>query len=261
MTEILKERAQQLGLHGLVLNWEKIKDHTWVSKLIDWEEAERKKRGLLRRLKEARIGRFKSMADFDWHWPKKINHDQVEELFNLKFLAENENVIIMGPNAVGKTMIAQNIAYHAVLNGYSVRFTTASQLLNDFAAQEGASAFRRCLRRYYRPALLVIDELGYLSYDNRYADILFEVVNQRYSEKSIIITTNQPFAQWNEVFPNATCVVTLVDRLVHHSEIITIAGDSYRLKEAKERSALKATQRSKYKKADNKKNNSDKTHQ
>jgi hypothetical protein len=125
--------------------------------------------------------------------------------------------------------------------GHSVRFLTASELLHDLAAQESTAALSRRLRRYVRPALLVCDEVGYLSYDARYADLLFEVVTRRYqSRKSIVLTTNKPFAEWPTVFPNAACVVTLVDRLIHRAEIITIEGESYRLKEARERAANKA---------------------
>jgi len=148
---------------------------------------------------------------------------------------------------VGKSTIARNIAHQAVLEGHTVLFTTAAQMLNELAAQDGDRALRRRLVLYARPRLLVIDEIGYLSYSNRHADLLFEVVSRRYEEKSLLITTNRPFAEWNEVFPNAACVVSLVDRLVHHAEIIPIEGESYRLKEARERTERRKRQRPKAK--------------
>jgi len=129
------------------------------------------------------------------------------------------------------------------LVGHTVRFTNASHMLNELAAQDGDNALRRRLALFTRPRLLVIDEVGYLSYSNRHADLLFEIVSRRYEEKSTLITTNRPFAEWNEVFPNAACVVSLIDRLVHHAEIICIEGESYRLKEAKERSEQRTKQR------------------
>jgi hypothetical protein len=142
---------------------------------------------------------------------------------------------------VGKTMIAKNLAHEAILAGRTVRFTSASAMLQDLAAQDGARALQRAIRRYSSPTLLVVDELGYLSYDHRHADLLFEVVNRRYeAERSILVTTNKPFAEWGEVFPSATCVVTLVDRLVHRSEIIGIDADSFRLREAEERHQRKS---------------------
>ena len=148
---------------------------------------------------------------------------------------------------MGKSTIARNIAHQAALEGHTVLFTTAAQMLNELAAQDGDRALRRRLALYARPRLLVIDEIGYLSYSNRHADLLFEVVSRRYEEKSTLITTNRPFGEWNEVFPNAACVVSLVDRLVHHAEIIPIEGESYRLKEARERTERRKRQRPKAK--------------
>ena len=131
--------------------------------------------------------------------------------------------------------------------GHSVIFMTASELLNDLASQESSPALRRRLRRYSRPELLVIDEVGYLSYDSRHADLLFQVVSRRNQEKSTLVTTNRRFAEWNEVFPNASCVVALVDRLVHRAEIVQIDGESYRVKDAHEREARRASSRAKKK--------------
>ena len=119
------------------------------------------------------------------------------------------------------------------------------ELLGELAALDSDSALRRRLRHYAAPDLLVIDEVGYLSYSNRHADLLFELISRRYETKSTLVTTNRPFAEWSEVFPNAACVVSLVDRLVHNAEVISIDGDSYRLKEAKERSAERAAKRKK----------------
>jgi DNA replication protein DnaC len=146
-------------------------------------------------------------------------------------------------NGVGKSMIAKNLAYQAILHGHTARFTLASDMLHELAAQDSDASLARRLRRYVRPTVLVIDELGYLSYDNRYADLLFEVISRRYQQHPLILTTNKPFAEWSSVFPNAACVVTLVDRLVHRAEIVNIEGSSYRLKEAKERSQQKAQSR------------------
>jgi DNA replication protein DnaC len=117
-------------------------------------------------------------------------------------------------------------------------------MLSDLAAQESSAALKRRLRRYCQPKLLCIDEVGYLSYDSRYADLFFEVVTRRYEgPRSIVLSTNKPFSEWSQVFPNAACVVTLVDRLLHRSEILAIEGDSFRLKEATERAAAKAKSR------------------
>lgn len=241
--EELRRRVHRLGLHGLLCDWEQLAHEPWLPALLEREERERARRSLERRLHSARLGRFKPLADFDWDWPRKIDRALLEELFTLRFLEDASNVILVGPNGVGKTLLAQNLAHQAVLCGHTVRLLTAAELLSDLAAQETASALQRRVRHYLRPQLLVIDELGYLSYDHRHADLLFEIVSRRYTHKSVIITTNKPFAEWNEVFPNASCVVTLVDRLVHHAEIVQIDADSYRLREAKARELARADQR------------------
>jgi len=239
----LMDRAKALQLHGLLEHWEEIAQTDWVEPLLRWEEEARARRGLERRLKSAHLGRFKPLADFDWSWPSQCDQATVNDLMRLDFLRDASNVVLVGPNGVGKSTIARNIAHQAVLQGHNVLFTTASQMLNELAAQDGDSALKRRLTHFARPQLLVIDEVGYLSYSNRHADLLFDIVSRRYEEKSTLVTTNRPFAEWSEVFPNASCVVSLVDRLVHHSEIIAIEGESYRLKEAKERQQQKAAGR------------------
>jgi DNA replication protein DnaC len=245
-TDQLLERAMKLGLHGVVANWQEACEQPWVAQLIEYAEGERTRRSLERRLRDARIGAFKPMADFDWSWPKKLDRSAVEELFTLQFLRDGVNAVLLGPNGVGKTMTLKNLAQHALLRGFTVRFTTASEMLGDLASRESSVALNRRLARYCNPQLLCVDEVGYLSYDNRYADLLFEVVTRRYqAPRSIILTTNKPFAEWPSVFPNAACVVTLVDRLMHRCELIDVQADSYRLKEATERAASKAKSRTK----------------
>ena len=243
--EILRPRIKRLALHALAAEPEATLLEPWVTRLIELEERERQRRSLDRRSRNARLRTFKPLSDFDWNWPTEIDRQAIEDLFKLEFLDEGANVIIFGPNGVGKTMIAQNLGHHALVRGHTVLSVTASDMLNDLAAQDGRIALHRRLRRYCHPALLVADEIGYLAYDTRHADLLFEVVSRRYTEKKpVIITTNRVFQEWNEVFPNAASVITLIDRLVHRSERINIKGESYRLKEAKDRANRKAAERS-----------------
>ena len=239
----LRARAKALKLYGLLAHWEEVAGSDWIEPLIQWEEQERARRSLERRLGNAHLGRFRPLADFDWDWPKRCDREAIEELMTLGFLEEVANAILVGPNGVGKSTIARNIAHQAVLAGHTVLCTSAGHMLNELAGADGDRALRHRLALYARPRLLVLDEIGYLSYSNRHADLLFEIVSRRYQEKSTLITTNRPFAEWGEVFPNAACVVSLVDRLVHNAEIIPIEGESYRLKEAKERSEQRRKQR------------------
>ena len=243
----LRTQAADLRLHGLLAHWpELMAEPEAVRRLaqwLGWEAAERGRRSLERRVREAHIGRFKPLADFDWRWPAQIDRAAVEDLMTLQFLTEASNVVLVGPNGVGKTMCACNLGYQAVLAGHTALFVTAGQLLGDLAALDSDSALRRRLRHYAAPDLLLIDEVGYLSYSNRHADLLFELVSRRYQHKSTVITTNRAFAEWGEVFPNAACVVSLVDRLMHRAEVVRIEGNSYRAKEAEERLAARAKQR------------------
>jgi len=239
----LIDRARRLGLYGLLARWQELGDQPWVVTLIDCEEAERSRRSLERRIHTSKVGRFRPLADFDWSWPDKIDRPLIEELMQLGFVEEATNVILAGPNGVGKSTIAQNIAHQALLRGHTVLCASASAMLNDLDAQETSTALARRLRRYVNPTVLLVDEVGYLSYDSRAADLLFEVVSRRHEQRPIILTTNKPFSEWNEVFPNSSSVTALVDRLLHHAEIVKIEGESYRAKEAKERAAEKARQR------------------
>lgn len=240
----LDEQMAQLGLRFLAEELDDFlaratkKRHTPVQlleQLYLLESTERARRSLQNRLTRSRIGRFKPMADFDWNWPKRIDRTLVESTLQLDFLAENRNVVLVAAQGLGKTMLAQNIAYRAVQAGHSTLFISAAQLLLDLAGTESARALDRRLRHYCRFKLLCIDEIGYLSYDDRSADLLFEIVNRRYEKKSIVLTTNLNFSQWPSIFPNAACTTALIDRVIHHCDIIGIEGQSYRRRDAQAR--------------------------
>jgi len=237
-------RARALGLHGLLADWNRVKQEPWVEELLRLEESERKRRSLDRRMRNAHIGEFKHMTHYDWSWPRKINRLAVEDVVSGCFLREKSNVVIVGGTGASKTMIAKNTAYNAAVDGYSVRFTTVSEMLADLGEQDTSTALCRRLPRYCRPDLLCIDEIGYLSYNARAADLLFEVVSQRcQTGRSILATTNKSFEQWGQVFASAGCLAIVVDRLLHRCEVLRIDAESYRAKESSERARTKEQQR------------------
>lgn len=209
-----------------------------LEELTRAETAERARRSLERRVRLSGVKRFKPMADFDWSWPSKIERALIERALTLDFLAEARNLVLMGSNGLGKTMIAQNICHQAVLAGHSVLFRSAAALLEDLHRQT-PDGRRRKLRAYGNVGLLCLDEVGYLSADDKAADLLFEVINRRYERKPLIITANRPFQEWNQVFPNASCIVTLLDRLVHHADVTVLEGKSYRLRESEQETAAR----------------------
>jgi DNA replication protein DnaC len=200
--------------------------------LVDREQQARAQRSLERRLLRSRLGRFTPMDAFDWAWPTRIDRAAVEAALHLDFLTAGRNLVLVAAQGLGKTMIAQNIAHQAVLAGHHVLFTTTAQLLLDLGGQESARGLARRLNYYGQRGLLVLDELGYLSYDARAADLLFQVVSRRYEKRSLVLTTNLAFSDWPTIFPNAGSAIALIDRLIHHAEILTIEGESYRRRTA-----------------------------
>ena len=211
------------------------------------EQIEKTRRSLEGRLRRAHIGRFKPITDFDWNWPKKLEQDVIQRALTLEFVKEGRNLVLLGSNGLGKTMISKNIAHQAVMAGFSVLFTTAAELIEDLRPRS-PETLRRRLARYTAPQLLAIDEVGYLSYDSGAADLLYKVIDRRYERsgprdnnpsRSILVTTNLAFRDWNTVFPNATSIATLLDKLTHHADVTMITGESYRVHESQKESAAR----------------------
>jgi len=236
----LSERLAKLGLHGVAKSFPAFAEaHEVLERLVACEIQERQERSVQRRLAEAKLGHFHSMTQFDWKWPRKIQRSIVEDALELRFMEDKGSLILIGPNGVGKTMIAKNIALRAVLVGKSVLFINAGTLLNVLSRFEDSRQLERKLRQLERYDLVVLDELGYLAYGARHADLLFQFIERRHEKRSLIITTNKTFSEWNTIFPSAACVSAIVDRLVQYGDIIPIEADSYRLHQGMERQKKK----------------------
>jgi DNA replication protein DnaC len=237
----LDEKLSYLKLSYMRENYESLakkavqKQWTHVNYLTELATAEahlRQDRATKRRISTARFPQIKTLEQFKWSWPQKINQLQVKNLFRLRFVEEKSNVIFLGGVGLGKTHLATALGYHACLNGYTVLFCSAVDAINNLAAAQSAGRLKQELRKYYKQALVILDELGYLPIDKTGADLLFQIISHRYEQGSLIITTNRAFKNWPEIFNNdSTLTSALLDRLLHHTETVVIEGKSYRMKE------------------------------
>lgn len=206
-----------------------------IEALLELERRAREATNLARRTRAAYLGTFKPLDRFDWAHPRKIDRELIERLATLDFIGRGENVLLRGQSGVGKTMLAKNLGHAALLAGKTVRFNTLAAALADLLQQESLPAFERRLKRYTRPSILILDELGYLPCDSRAADILYNIISRRHEQRSTVISTNLAFKQWGTVFPGAACVVALVDRFAQHCHKVDIDADSWRDRHSFER--------------------------
>lgn len=241
----LHDDLTDLGIRGVAESLDdfiaRAKKSKWkpeqlLEEIVRLERDDRARRSLERRHSRSRIGSFKPMSDYDWSWPDGLDRAAVERALSLRFVDDGANLVIVGAHGLGKTMLLKNLAHQAVLAGHGVLFVTAAKMLGELAGIDSPSKLERRLKHYSNVRFLCVDEVGYLSYDSRAADLLFEVITRRYqASRSIALTTNLPFSQWDTVFPHATCTIALVDRLMHRADIIKIEGSSWRRKESLER--------------------------
>lgn len=204
----------------------------YLAQLIRGELDLRHDRATVRRIRNARFPVVKTLDEFSWSWPKKINRMAVQNLYRLQFMEDKANVIFLGTVGLGKTHLAAALGYTACLAGKSVLFTTAVDAINTLAAAHASNRLKVELKKYLAPSLLILDELGYLPIDKHGADLLFQVISQRYERGSTVITSNRAYKQWPEIFNNdSTLTSALLDRLLHHAETMVIEGLSYRMKD------------------------------
>jgi len=237
----LEENLQLLKLSSMHENYsplaEKAARQGWdhvrfFAQLVQGEADARHDRSIQRRIRLARFPVIKTLEQFQWSWPTKVNRAAIQNLFRLKFLKDKANVILLGGVGLGKTHLATALGHAACLRGASVLFTSAIDAINTLSAAQAAQRLKSELKKYASPCLLILDELGYLPIDKRGADLLFQIICLRYEQSSTIITSNRAFKQWPEVFNNdSTLTSAMLDRLLHHAETILIEGKSYRMKD------------------------------
>lgn len=225
----LKAQHADLAQQAAQQSWGHV---DYLRRLIDGQYQQRRQHVIEARVKAARFPIVKTLEQFNWDWPKKINRLQVQNLFRLQFLEQNANAIFLGTVGLGKTHLAVALGYAACLEGHSVLFANAIDIINNLSAAQKKNNLKSELKKYLRPRLLVLDEIGYLPIDQHGADLLFQVISQRYERGSIILTINKPFKQWATIFNNDSTIASAVlDRLLHHAETVIIEGTSFRMKD------------------------------
>jgi DNA replication protein DnaC len=241
MTDPLITCMQELKLSWMLANHEtelaeaarkNRSHHDMLLRLLDGELEAAQARSIERRISLARLPARRTLDTFDWDWPKAINREQIQHLFTLSFVRQRQNIVFIGRVGLGKTHLALALALEACQRNHSVLFTSAVEIINTLAEARTENRLKKAIRRYVTPTVLAIDELGYLPVDRIGAELLFQVLGERYEKGSTIITTNRPYKEWAKTFSNdATLASAVVDRVIHHCETVIIKGESYRLKD------------------------------
>ena len=203
----------------------------YLGQLVEGEALLRRDRATQNRIRMARFPVIKTLDQFRWDWPSQINRALIQHHFTLSFLKDHMNLLYLGNVGLGKTHLAIALGYESCLKGHSTLFTSAIDVINTLAAAKSAGRLKQEINKYAKPALLIMDELGYLPIDKSGADLLFQVISVRYEHGSTLITSNRAFKDWPKIFNNdSTLTAALLDRLLHHAETVVIEGKSYRMK-------------------------------
>jgi DNA replication protein DnaC len=207
----------------------------YLADLVSFEVAKRRERRIQRRIQEAHYPILKTLDSFDFSTQPGLDRNEVLELFRCEFVAEAANVVLLGGVGTGKTHLAIALGMACCQQDHRVRFTTAAELTNAFVEAKREGRLSRKLEQMARYDVVILDELGYVPFDREGADLLFGFITRVYERKSLVVTTNLPFAKWSEVFHDATSAAAVIDRIVHHATVLQTEGSSYRLKTAKAR--------------------------
>ncbi len=225
----MRENFQPLAQTAADKQWSHI---DYFTELLSGEAAAREDRRVQRCIAQARFPVLKTIDQFDWNWPTKINRPQIQNLFHLDFVAQRANVVFISGTGLGKSHLMTALGYAACLRGHSVLFTGAIDIINTLSAAHATGGLKRALAAYVKPEVLCIDELGYLPIDKFGADCLFQIISHRYERGATLVTTNRIYKHWASIFDkDAVLTSALLDRLLHHAETVIIEGKSYRSKD------------------------------
>ena len=238
--ELLQQHLVELSLTQIATDYRETLDEgarlnssmlEVFSSLVSSEIAARRQRALQRRILQAKLPKLKTLAEYQFDFPKKIQKQKVIRLFDCEFIEQHRSAVLVGPAGVGKTHLLTALGYTACERGITVRFTRVIDMINRLTAAQINGTLQEALKLYTKPSLLLLDELGYLPIDKRGADLLFQIVTARYEFGSIVITTNRSFRDWGRIFDvDNTLATAMIDRLMHHGDAIAIQGNSFRMK-------------------------------
>ena len=203
----------------------------FLAACLEREVAARQDHGGETRIRQARFPARKTLEDFDFAHQRSVKRDVIAHLGTLDFIVAKDNVVFLGPPGTGKTHLATAFGIRACQAGHRVAFATAAEWVSRLGEAHAQNNLHHELRRLSWTPLLVIDEVGYIPFDAEAANLFFQLVSSRYERASLIVTSNKPFARWGEVFGDATVAAAMIDRLVHHADVVNLKGDSYRLKD------------------------------
>ena len=225
----IKENYQNLSETAAKKQWSHL---DFLTNLMEGEANTKWDNFINSRVRTAKFPVIKTMDNFQWNFPKKINRPQIQNFFRLNFIKEKANIILLGGVGLGKTHIACSIGYEACLKGHSVLYVNTINAINSLSAAKNAGTFHNEIKKFCKPSVIILDELGYLPIDKLGADLLFQIISHRYEQGSIIITANRAYEEWSEIFNNdATVTSAMLDRILHHSDTSVIEGDSFRMKD------------------------------
>jgi len=217
---------------------ENLSHKDFLTRLLSMESCAKFERQIQSRIIQAKFPQLKTLDSFDFCFPASIPKQKILSVANLSFIDNAEGIVFIGPTGVGKTHLAIAIGHKAASSGARTLYTRAVDMINHLIASQADHSLHRAMKFYSSPRLLIIDEVGYLPFDKQGSDHFFNVISSRYEKGSVILTTNRPFKDWGKIFNDNTVASAIIDRLVHHSEVIKIEGASYRVKDRKRKDSM-----------------------
>jgi len=243
MNSLIKD-LKELKLSGIAKTYdvrneqaikEKLSYMEFLEPLIEDEMSNRKDNSYKKRTTQAKFPSIKTLEEYDFNFQPKLNRQEIYNLATGEYIRKRENIVFVGPPGIGKSHLSVSLGVKALQQGYKVLFTSVSEMMETLFEAKADNSYHRKLKYYLTPDLLILDELGFKKLSENIVDLFYEIISKRYETGSVIITSNKPFDDWGSIFHDKILATAILDRIVHHCHLILIKGDSYRMKEQKQR--------------------------